>query len=64
MFKNGKYDEAIKCYDSAIETCPKKKESTTELSQFYQNRAAAYEQLKKWENVKKDCSSALELNPK
>jgi import receptor subunit TOM70 len=64
MFKNGKYDEAIKCYDSAIDTCPRSKESTTELSQFYQNRAAAYEQLKKWENVKKDCSSALELNPK
>lgn len=59
-FKNGKYNEAIECYNKAIETCP-----TThpyDLSTFYQNRAAAYEQLKKWTAVKQDCTSALELN--
>lgn len=59
-FKNGKYNEAIEFYDKAIETCPKT--STTDLSTFYQNRAAAYEQLKKWSAVKSDCTNALELN--
>jgi len=42
-FKSGKYAEAIKCYDSAIEMCPK--DNKFDLSTFYQNRAAAYEQL-------------------
>lgn len=53
-FKNGKYDSAIELYDQAIEICPKAK--TVDLSQFYQNRAAAYEQLKKWKNVSDDCT--------
>ena len=44
-FKSGKYAEAIKCYDSAIEICPTDKK--LDLSTFYQNRAAAYEQLVK-----------------
>lgn len=61
-FKNGKYDEAIESYDKAIEICPE--DRATDLSQFYQNRAAAYEQLKKWKSVAEDCSKALELNPK
>lgn len=59
-FKKGKYDEAITLYDKAIDTCPR--ENANDLSTFYQNRAAAYEQLKKWSAVKADCTSALELN--
>ncbi|XP_071552993.1 mitochondrial import receptor subunit TOM70-like isoform X2 [Panulirus ornatus] len=59
-FKGGKYSEAIKCYDQAIETCPP--ENTVDLSTFYQNRAAAYEQQKNWECVLRDCTAALELN--
>ncbi|KAB7498288.1 Mitochondrial import receptor subunit TOM70 [Armadillidium nasatum] len=59
-FKVGKYEEAIKCYDEAIEICPP--DNKTDLSTFYQNRAAAYEQLKNWENVMRDCTAALELN--
>jgi import receptor subunit TOM70 len=35
-----------------------------ELSTFYQNRAAAYENLKDYEKIIEDCSSALELNVK
>lgn len=62
LFKNGKYDGAIEFYDQAIEICPAAK--STDLSQFYQNRAAAYEQLKKWDAVEDDCTKALELNPK
>ena len=61
-FKMGKYDEAIAQYNNAIEACPK--ESTEELATFYQNRAAAYEQLKKYSAVKVDCTKALELKPK
>lgn len=61
-FKIGKFNEAIELYDKAIETCPK--ENAHDLSTFYQNRAAAYEQLQKWSSVKSDCTSALELNPR
>jgi import receptor subunit TOM70 len=42
-FKSGKYAGAIKCYDNAIEICPK--DNKFDLSTFYQNRAAAYEQM-------------------
>lgn len=59
-FKSGKFSEAIEFYNKAIETCPKSQ--PLDLSTFYQNRAAAYEQLKKWSAVKEDCTSALELN--
>lgn len=59
-FKSGKFNEAIEFYNQAIETCPKS--NPHDLSTFYQNRAAAYEQLKKWSAVKEDCTHALELN--
>lgn len=42
-FKAGKYENAIQCYTEAIGLCPT--EQKTDLSTFYQNRAAAYEQL-------------------
>lgn len=61
-FKIGKYDAAIEFYNKAIEVCPEA--NSTDLSQFYQNRAAAYEQLKKWKSVEIDCTEALNLNPK
>lgn len=50
-FKAAKYDEAINYYNQAIDVCPEAK--AIDLSQFYQNRAAAYEQLKKWSAVEK-----------
>lgn len=59
-FKSAKYNEAIEYYDKAIATCPKT--NAHDLSTFYQNRAAAYEQLKKWSAVKDDCTNALSLN--
>lgn len=61
-FKKGKYDEAITMYNKAIEACPQ--EFATDLATFYQNRAAAYEQLKKWSSVISDCTKALEYNTK
>ena len=41
FFKAGKYEDAITMYSKAIEACP----STEKSDVFYQNRAAAYEQL-------------------
>jgi import receptor subunit TOM70 len=41
-FKEGKYSDAIKCYQQAIDICPK---DNTDVSLFHQNRAAAFEQL-------------------
>lgn len=60
FFKKGKYDEAINMYNQAIAVCPD--EFKTDLATFYQNRAAAYEQLKSWSSVISDCTKALELN--
>lgn len=62
LFKDGKYDEAIKMYRKAIDECPKDK--TADIATYYQNCAAAYEQLKRWSKVKQECTMALELNPK
>ncbi|XP_075153295.1 translocase of outer membrane 70 [Haematobia irritans] len=61
-YRNGKYDEAISFYDKAIDKCPK--ENKTDLAIFYQNRAAAYEMLRKWARVKEDCTKSLENNPR
>ncbi|XP_067623529.1 mitochondrial import receptor subunit TOM70 [Eurosta solidaginis] len=61
-YRNGKYDEAISFYDKAIDKCPA--ENRTDLAIFYQNRAASYEILKKWNRVKEDCSRSLEYNPR
>ena len=41
-FKEGKYSDSIKCYQQAIDICPK---DNTDISVFHQNRAAAFEQL-------------------
>uniref|UniRef100_A0A665UWH5 Mitochondrial import receptor subunit TOM70 n=1 Tax=Echeneis naucrates TaxID=173247 RepID=A0A665UWH5_ECHNA len=61
-FKAAKYDSAIQCYTEAIALCPT--EQKADLSTFYQNRAAAYEQLMNWIEVVQDCSRAVELNPR
>ncbi|OXU29262.1 hypothetical protein TSAR_007507 [Trichomalopsis sarcophagae] len=62
FFSAGKFDEAIAQYNLAIETCPV--ENVEELATFYQNRAAAYEKLKKFSAVRADCTKALELKPR
>ncbi|KAF5304549.1 hypothetical protein FQA39_LY09600, partial [Lamprigera yunnana] len=61
-FKKGKYDEAINLYNKAIEICPETLH--LDLATYYQNRAAAYEHLKKWSAVINDCTKALEFNEK
>lgn len=61
-YRNAKFDEAISFYDKAIDKCPP--EHRTDMAIFYQNRAAAYEMLKKWNKVKEDCGLSLEYNPR
>ncbi|XP_055636640.1 mitochondrial import receptor subunit TOM70 isoform X2 [Toxorhynchites rutilus septentrionalis] len=61
-FRDGKYEQAIEEYNRAIEKCPDA--NATDLSTFYQNRAAAFEHLQKWSEVIQDCSKALACNPK
>lgn len=60
LFKIGKYEQAIDCYTEAIQICPV--ENKEDISTFYQNRAAAYENLKNYKQVASDCTMALELN--
>lgn len=59
-FRAGRYELAIKCYSEAIDVCPKEK--TTDLATFYQNRAAAHDQLQNTDEVLSDCDIALNLN--
>ncbi|XP_073826567.1 translocase of outer membrane 70 [Musca autumnalis] len=61
-YRNGKFDEAISFYDKAIDKCPK--DNKSDLAIFYQNRAASYEMLRKWQKVKDDCTKSLEYNPR
>ncbi|XP_076438657.1 mitochondrial import receptor subunit TOM70-like [Babylonia areolata] len=60
FFKGGMYEQAIECYTEAIKICPS--EYKQDISTFYQNRAAAYENLKNYKQVVSDCTMALELN--
>ncbi|KAJ8034613.1 Mitochondrial import receptor subunit TOM70 [Holothuria leucospilota] len=62
FFKAQQYEKAIKFYTEAIEISPP--ENKQDLSTFFQNRAAAQEQLKNYKEVIEDCSKALDLNPK
>lgn len=61
-FKECKYNEAIVCYTEAIDVCPE--DNKPDLAVYYQNRAAAYEQLKNYDKVISDCSQALLFNKK
>ncbi|XP_011699475.1 PREDICTED: mitochondrial import receptor subunit TOM70-like [Wasmannia auropunctata] len=66
-FKKKKYNQAIIQYSKAItiiDNCPRRKANINDRMVFYQNRAAANEQLKKYTDVKADCTKALELNPR
>jgi len=61
-FKAGRFEQAIECYTKAIENCPQ--ENLNEISTFFQNKAAACEQLKQWKEVVENSSKAIDLNPK
>lgn len=59
-FQAGRFEDAVKCYSEAIDLCPK--QDKEELPKFYQNRAAAYENLKMYEKVIEDCTNALAID--
>ena len=61
LFRQSKFDAAIDSYSQAISVCPK--DNVSDLSVFYQNRAAAYEKLNQWDQVLKDCTTAINMNP-
>ncbi|XP_037072645.1 mitochondrial import receptor subunit TOM70-like [Pollicipes pollicipes] len=61
-FKAQQYNDAILCYNMAIELCPP--EETQDLATFYQNRAATHEHLKDAASARRDCDQALTLNPR
>ena len=42
-FRGGRYQKAIECYTKALEHCPE--DRPQDVATFYQNRAAAYDQL-------------------
>ncbi len=61
FFQNGSFSDAVKCYTEAIKLCPS--DDKQELPKFFQNRAAAYDNLKLYEEVVQDCTYALEIDP-
>ncbi|VDL96954.1 unnamed protein product [Schistocephalus solidus] len=62
FFKAGRYQQAVECYTEALETCPE--DSVSERATFYQNRAAALENLRQTQKAIDDCTAALKLSPK
>lgn len=61
-FKAGRYAKAIECYTEALEQCPPS--AIAERATFYQNRAAAKENLHQYDSAISDCTAALELSPR
>merc|ERR1711990_1285291 len=59
LFKENKFEEAIKLYSQAIEACPKHRQ--TELAVMYQNRAASHE---RWDEATSDCDLSIKNNNK
>lgn len=55
LYSSKQYLQAVKLYSKAIEC--------EEQAVFYSNRAACYTNLNELENVVKDCTEALRLDP-
>jgi len=61
FFKDHKPEQAIECYTKALNLC---KETDTELkAALYNNRAACWVQLYGHNEIVKDCTEALKLQP-
>ncbi|XP_022210590.2 mitochondrial import receptor subunit TOM70-like [Drosophila obscura] len=61
-YRSERYEDAVLCYDKAIEKCPK--DQSIDMSMLLHNRAAAYEMLKNWDKVMQDCTESLEYSPR
>ena len=57
QFKAGRYENAIKCYDKAMELDPGE-------VMYPANRAVVYLKMKRWEEAENDCTAALEIDSK
>eukprot|EP00274_Cyanoptyche_gloeocystis_P004964 CAMPEP_0196666342 /NCGR_PEP_ID=MMETSP1086-20130531/64443_1 /TAXON_ID=77921 /ORGANISM="Cyanoptyche gloeocystis , Strain SAG4.97" /LENGTH=491 /DNA_ID=CAMNT_0042003521 /DNA_START=40 /DNA_END=1515 /DNA_ORIENTATION=- len=55
-YKNGRYQEAIKCYSSAIQI-------NENSAPYYSNRAAAYLMMKNYKDATRDCMKSIALDP-
>jgi len=64
LFRENKFEESVQEYTKAIELCLDQDVNKAELPTIYQNRAAAYERLRRFEDVINDCSEAVKLNPR
>ena len=60
-FKGENYEEAIQCYNEAIERCPF--EDQVERCVFLKNRAACYLKLKQYSNALDDTGAVLKVYP-
>ena len=56
-FKAGRYENAVKCYDTAIELDP-------EEAMYPSNRAMVFLKMSKWNEAEEDCTAALKIDPK
>ena len=59
LFKKGKYEEALVCYDKAIELDEEPKNAI-----YPANKAMVYLKMKRWEDAEHYCNLAIELDEK
>ncbi|KAK1418402.1 hypothetical protein QVD17_27546 [Tagetes erecta] len=64
LFADGLYEEALLKYDCAIQVAPEMPSSSEIRSICHNNRATCFFKLGKYEDTIKECTKALELNPK
>ncbi|KAL4564211.1 hypothetical protein LXL04_028267 [Taraxacum kok-saghyz] len=64
LFGDGLYEEALLKYDHAIQLSPEMPSFSEIKSICHNNRATCFFKLGKYEDTVKECSKALELNPK
>ena len=63
-YKQKFFDTAIKYYSRAIAYCPLSSDHSYSRAVFYSNRAACYMSMTEYERAIKDCTAALEFEPK
>jgi tetratricopeptide (TPR) repeat protein len=64
LFKTGKIDAALKKYGAGLDLCKNTPKDNLVKADLYANRAACHRQLYSSKEVVKDCTKALELNPR